>query len=76
MITVSFHDLTLAAKIKAAFAQAEDVSAMDINLDVKNGVVSMSGHVSKKEHDRAIEVAKGIDGVTSVEDHMSVTSNA
>lgn len=71
---MTFQDMTLTAKVKAALAQAEDVSAMDIDVDVNNGVVSLSGNVSRDAHDRAIQVARSIDGVRSVEDHLNVTS--
>ncbi len=73
---MSFQDLSLTAKVKSALAQADDVSAMDIDVDVKNGIVSLSGNVSRQEHDRAIEVTREIDGISSVEDHMTVSSNA
>lgn len=72
---MSFKDLSLTVKVKAALAEAEDVSARDIDVGVQNGVVSLSGNVSSVAHDRAIQVAKGIDGVTSIEDHLSITSN-
>jgi hyperosmotically inducible periplasmic protein len=73
---MTFQDMSLTAKVKAALAQADDVSAMDIDVDVKNGIVSLSGNISSKGHDRAIEVTKGIDGVTTVEDHLNIRSKA
>ncbi|MBI2844637.1 MAG: BON domain-containing protein [Armatimonadetes bacterium] len=71
---MTFQDLTLITKVKAALAQAEDVSALDIDVDVKNGIVSLEGDVSKKAHDRAIEIVKGIQDVKSVEDCLNITS--
>jgi osmotically-inducible protein OsmY len=71
---MTFQDLELTAKIKAAFARAEDVSARDIDVDVNNGVVSLQGDVSKNEHDKAVEIARGIPGIRGVEDLMRVTS--
>jgi osmotically-inducible protein OsmY len=73
---MTFQDLSLTAKVKSALARADDVSAMDIDVDVKNGVVSLSGNVSRKGHDRAIEVTSGIDGVTSLEDHLTISSES
>lgn len=73
---MSFQDLSITAKVKAALAQAEDVSASDIDVDVKNGVVSLKGNVSRQAHDRALQVAKSIDGVTGIEDNLTTTSNA
>jgi len=72
---MTFQDMTITAKVKAALAQADDVSAMDIDVDVKDGVVTLKGDVSKKAHDKAIDIAKGVDGVTSVNDNLNVTSN-
>lgn len=73
---MTFEDMSLTAKVKAALAQAEDVSAMDIDVDVNMGIVSLKGGVSRKAHDRAIEVAKGVEGVKSVEDHLNITSES
>ncbi len=72
---MTLQDMTLTAKIKAELAWAEGVSAMDINVDVNNGIVSLKGNVSRNEHDRAIELVRGIEGVRSVEDDMNITSN-
>jgi hyperosmotically inducible periplasmic protein len=71
---MTFQDISLTAKVKAALAKAEDVSAMDIDVNVNNGIVSLNGDVSKRAHDRAIEVTQSVDGVRSVEDHLNVTS--
>ena len=71
---MTFQDLSLTAKVKAALMRAEGVSAMDIDVDVKNGIVSLKGSVSRDAHDRAIEVTKGIEGVRGVEDHLNITS--
>lgn len=73
---MSFQDLSITAKVKSALIQAEDVSALDIDVDVRNGIVSLKGNVSQKAHDKALQVAKSIDGVTGVEDHLNTTSNA
>ncbi|HOK55149.1 MAG TPA: BON domain-containing protein [Armatimonadota bacterium] len=73
---MTFQDMTITAKVKAALAQAEDVSAMDIDVNVKNGVVTLKGNVSRDAHDRAIQVARGVDGVVSVEDNLNITSSA
>jgi hyperosmotically inducible protein len=72
---MSFHDLTLTAKVKAALVQAEDVSARDIDVDAHEGVIDLKGNVSQHEHDRAIEVAKSVDGVSGVEDHLTIKSH-
>lgn len=67
--------MTITAKVKAALAQADDVSAMDIDVDVNNGVVTLKGDVSRNARNKAIDITKGVDGVTSVNDNLHITSN-
>ncbi len=73
---VDFHDLSLTAKIKAMLARTEGLKAMDINVDVANGIVCLKGNVSQEEHDKALNTVKRLGGVKSVEDDMSITSGA
>ncbi|MEN6370589.1 MAG: BON domain-containing protein [Armatimonadota bacterium] len=72
---MTFEDMSITAKVKAALARAEDVSAMDINVDVNRGIVTLKGNVSKKAHDKALQVARSIDGVESINDDLNITSN-
>lgn len=72
---MTFQDMTITAKVKAAFVKAQDVNAMDIDVDVHNGVVNLKGDVSKKAHDQAIQVTKGVEGVEVVEDNLKITSD-
>jgi osmotically-inducible protein OsmY len=72
---MTFRDLELTAKVKSALAQAKDVSAMDIDVDVHNGIVNLKGNVSRDAHDKALQIARDVSGVTSVEDHLNITSN-
>ena len=71
-------DAMITGKVKAALAKEKDVSAMRINVDTdNNGVVTLRGTVrSQTEADRAVQVAKGIDGVKSVNNQMQVSATA
>ena len=61
-------DGLITAKVKASFAADPQVSAMAIDVDTTNGVVSLRGVVnSEQEWQRAIQLARGIEGVTRVE---------
>lgn len=72
---MTFEDMSITAKIKAALAQADDVSATDIDVDVNRGIVTLKGNVSRRAHDRALELARGVDGVESINDDLNITSN-
>jgi hyperosmotically inducible protein len=63
----------LTAKIKAKMALDDKVHANDINVDTKDGVVTLSGDVSSEmEHQRAVLLARETNGVRSVVDKLRV----
>jgi BON domain len=56
------------AKVKSSFAADLQVSAVAIDVDTANGVVSLTGVVSSAdERQRPLQLAQGIEGVTRVE---------
>ncbi|KAB7767930.1 BON domain-containing protein [Xanthomonas maliensis] len=60
-------DSWITTKVKADLLATDNVSGTDIKVETVNGVVTLSGMVATKaEHDKAIAVAKGIEGVKSV----------
>jgi hyperosmotically inducible protein len=68
-------DAGITAKVKTALAAEKDVSAVKINVDTAQGTVTLSGQVaSQTEVDRALQVARGVDGVKSVENRLTVGS--
>lgn len=68
-------DAGITAKVKTALAAEKDVSAVKINVDTAQGTVTLSGQVaSQTEVDRALRVARGVDGVKSVENRLTVGS--
>lgn len=61
-------DTWITTKVKADLLATKDVPGMDLKVETVNGVVSLSGHVgSQAEADRAIAVARKIEGVTRVD---------
>ena len=67
-------DATITAKVKTEFAKDKDVSALKINVDTDaKGAVTLKGNVkSQAEADKAVQVAKGTKGVTSVKNELKV----
>ncbi len=61
-------DTWITTKVKADLLATSDVSGLELNVETVEGVVSLTGDVdSQAEADRAIAVAKGIEGVTRVD---------
>jgi hyperosmotically inducible protein len=67
-------DATITAKVKTAFAVDKTVKARDINVDTREGVVTLNGTVSSSaEKDRAISIARNTSGVVDVKDNLKVS---
>jgi len=61
-------DTWITTKVKADLLATKDVSGTDIKVETLNGTVKLSGAVgSKAQHDKAVSVAKMIDGVKKVD---------
>jgi hyperosmotically inducible periplasmic protein len=61
-------DATITTKVKASFVADPQVSALAIDVDTANGVVSLTGVVDgEAERQRAIQLAQGIEGVKRVD---------
>ena len=64
---------TITGKIKAKMALDDQVKALNIDIDTKGSVVTLSGLVgSETERKRAVDLARETDGVTSVVDHLTL----
>ena len=70
-------DSIITAKIKAAMTKDKQVSALNISVDTDDkGVVTLSGKAkSKTEADKAVALARGVDGVVSVKNKIQVMTN-
>ena len=68
-----FEDSAITADVKTKFLAEPGVSGLDIHVDTKNGVVTLSGNVnSKAEETKAISIARGSKGVKRVVNHMKL----
>ncbi|WBS01884.1 BON domain-containing protein [Pseudoduganella sp. SL102] len=69
----AMSDTMITAKVKADMAADKTVKAMDVHVETQKGVVMLSGFVpSKAEAERAVELAKGVQGVTDVKSSIQV----
>jgi hyperosmotically inducible protein len=66
-------DTVLVGKVKAALIDSADVKGGQINVEARDGIVQLGGFVtSGTMRDRAMAIAKGIEGVKSVDDALFV----
>lgn len=72
---VALEDTKITAAVKLKFADDDAVKATKIDVDTNNGIVTLSGTVaSRAEADRAVEIARGVDGVKEVHSKLIVRS--
>jgi hyperosmotically inducible periplasmic protein len=69
-------DSAITTQIKAELAEKKLVSLVDISVETdSNGAVILSGTVpTKNEMNKAIAIARGVKGVTSVENHILIAA--
>lgn len=69
----AIDDSVITTKAKSALLADTTVKGTDINVETNRGVVSLSGMVDNdRQRDRAASIVRGIDGVKSVENKMTV----
>jgi len=69
----AMEDQYIETKVNAALMGDQGTDAGDIDVDVRNGVVQLSGFVSSDvEKKRATEVAMGVKGVKSVDNVLDI----
>jgi len=67
-------DAGVTAKVKAALLAESGVDGTKINVDTFNGRVTLKGEVPNQgQIDRAMQVAKGIEGVKEVDNRLTVS---
>jgi len=69
----TFDDGVITAKVKSALLSDPGVKSFDIAIVTRKGQVQLSGYVDNQTQiDRAIVVARGVEGVQSIGNEMSV----
>ena len=68
-------DATITAAVKMKFAADKTVDALKIDVDTKDNLVTLTGTVnSKAEAEKAVALAKSVEGVKGVTPQLSVKS--
>lgn len=66
-------DSAITTKVKSALLADADVKSFDIKVETRKGEVQLSGFVDNQAQiDRAVAVAKGVEGVKGVDNKMSL----
>jgi len=66
-------DTVITTKVKTAIFNDPNLKSSEINIETFKGVVQLSGFVSSRaDINRAVEIARGIAGVKSVDNGMRV----
>lgn len=70
-------DSGITSSVKSKFAADDTVKAYQIDVDTRDHVVTLSGEVESMAHkSRAVEIARGTEGVTNVVDNLIVAETA
>src|ERR1035437_6749211 len=66
-----FDDTAITSKVKAAIFNEPSLKSAEINVETFKGVVQLTGCVSSRASiDKAVDIARGVKGVTSVRNDM------
>src|SRR5471030_648304 len=66
-------DSVITTKVKADLVKEPNLKSLDVHVDTVNGVVTLTGFVpSQSEADRAVQVARGVKGVSQVQNTLQV----
>lgn len=66
-------DTLITGKVKAALVADPELKATEIKVDTYKGTVQLSGFVASPDHiPKAVELARGIEGVKGVKNDMAV----
>jgi osmotically-inducible protein OsmY len=70
---VAASDTAITTKVKAGLVKEPNLDSLGIHVETEKGVVMLSGFVnSKDEAAKAVKVAKGVEGVSSVKSAIKV----
>jgi len=76
-VGTEIDDSAITTKVKSALLGDPDVKSFDIKVETRKGEVQLSGFVDTQvQMDRAVAVAKGVEGVKSVDNKMSLKTTS
>jgi osmotically-inducible protein OsmY len=69
-------DTSITTKVKSALLAEKDVKSFDISVETFNRTVQLSGFVNSQwQIDKAVSVAKGVNGVENVKNNLIIKTN-
>ena len=69
----AIDDASITAKVKAALLAEKGVNGTDISVTTANGIVTLTGRLpDSSQVERANQVTREIDGVTTVQNNLTV----
>ena len=72
-VSAKVDDIAITASVSSEFAKDADLSAIKINVDTKNGAVTLNGPApTAAAKDKATTIAKMVKGVVSVDNKLLV----
>jgi hyperosmotically inducible protein len=72
-VGTTIDDSTITTKVKSALLADPDVKGLDIKVETNKGEVQLSGFVdSQAQIDRAISIARGVEGVNNVQNKITL----
>lgn len=75
-VSVNSGDVAITASVNAGLIKDPDLSALKIDVDTRQGVVSLYGPApSETARMRATDIAKAVKGVTSVDNKLTVKNS-
>lgn len=70
-------DTAITSKVKTALMADPDIKGMNINVTTMNGEVKLEGKVaSEGQMKKAMEIARGVEGVTGVQNNLEVKTSS
>jgi osmotically-inducible protein OsmY len=76
-VAQTVDDGGITVRVRTALLNAPDVSATEMTVSTSGGVVTLSGKArSAEERDRAIAIARKVNGVTDVRSNVEVPAPA
>ena len=75
-VTTNIEDSVITASVLSEFARDTEINAMKINVETKNGTVTLNGSApSTASREKALTLAKSVKGVGSVDNKLVVAVN-
>ncbi|HET9023407.1 MAG TPA: BON domain-containing protein [Burkholderiaceae bacterium] len=75
--SAAVDDAAITTKVKAALLADDQVKGTQINVDTNGGTVKLTGTVdSATQVARAMEIARGVNGVQKVENNLTASASA